>query len=53
MMEEKIPILKYELRGFQLWGFHDIAQCIDFLFDSGRVRQGALVTMNAEKILKA
>lgn len=52
-MEEKIPIPKYELRGFQLWGFHDMAQCIDFLFDGGRVKQGALVAMNAEKILKA
>lgn len=52
-MKEKMPIPKYELRGFQLWGFHDMAQCIDFLFDGNRVKQGALVAMNAEKILKA
>lgn len=52
-MEAKISVPKYELRGFSLWGFRDMAQCMDFLFDAGRVKQGTLVAMNAEKILKA
>jgi len=52
-MEEKMPIPKYELRDFQLWGFHDMAHCIDFLFDDGRVKQGSLAAINTENILKA
>ncbi|CAI1942355.1 Putative N-acetylmannosaminyltransferase [Serratia liquefaciens] len=52
-MDAKISVPQYELRGFSLWGFRDMAQCLDFLFDGGRVKQGTLVAMNAEKILKA
>lgn len=52
-MEAKISVPQYELRGFSLWGFRDMAHCMDFLFDGGRVKQGTLVAMNAEKILKA
>ncbi len=48
-MEANISVPKYELRGFSLWGFRDMAQCMDFLFDGGRVKQGTLVAMNAEK----
>jgi UDP-N-acetyl-D-mannosaminouronate:lipid I N-acetyl-D-mannosaminouronosyltransferase len=52
-MEAKISVPKYELRGFSLWGFRDMAQCMDFLFDDGQVKQGTLVAMNAEKLLAA
>lgn len=48
-METKISVPQYELRGFSLWGFRDMAHCMDFLFDGGRVKQGTLVAMNAEK----
>lgn len=41
-METKISVPQYELRGFSLWGFRDMAHCMDFLFDGGRVKQGTL-----------
>lgn len=52
-MEAKISVPKYQLRGFSLWGFRNMAQCMDFLFDGSQVKQGTLVAMNAEKILNA
>ncbi len=48
-MEAKISVPQYEPRGFSLWGFRDMAHCMDFLFDGGRVKQGTLVAMNAER----
>lgn len=52
-MEAKVSVAQYALRGFSLWGFRDMAQCLDFLFDGGKIRQGTLVAMNAEKVLNA
>lgn len=53
MMDAKMSVPQYQLRGYNLWGFRDMAHCMDFLFDGGRIKQGTLVAMNAEKILKA
>jgi len=52
-MNSMIPIPQYQLRGFAIWGFRSQAQCLDFLFADGQVKQGSLLAMNAEKILTA
>ncbi|AJI95371.1 glycosyltransferase, WecB/TagA/CpsF family protein [Yersinia ruckeri] len=52
-MEQKTEIPKYNLRGFDLWGFRDMAQVLDYLLGNGQVKTGTLVAMNAEKLLKA
>ncbi|GAB2949457.1 lipopolysaccharide N-acetylmannosaminouronosyltransferase [Hafnia psychrotolerans] len=48
-LENNIPI--YSIRGIDLWGFRDMDQFIDYLFAGHRVKTGALVAMNAEKVL--
>ncbi|MCS3406669.1 lipopolysaccharide N-acetylmannosaminouronosyltransferase [Serratia sp. AKBS12] len=52
-MEKKVSVPQYTLRGFRLWGFRNMAHCLDFLFDGGKMKQGTLVAMNAEKLLAA
>lgn len=47
------PVPEYSIRGFPIWGFRDMAQCLDFFFQDGRIKPGILVAMNAEKILTA
>ncbi|TPG57949.1 lipopolysaccharide N-acetylmannosaminouronosyltransferase [Ewingella americana] len=44
-----IPL--YSIRGINLWGFRDMGQFLDYLFADTRVKTGALVAMNAEKVL--
>ncbi len=44
---------QYQIRGVTLYGFHHMAQFLDFLFAGGQVRQGTLIAINAEKILAA
>ncbi|ANI29668.1 UDP-N-acetyl-D-mannosaminuronic acid transferase [Yersinia entomophaga] len=52
-MEQKTAIPKYNLRGFNIWGFRDMAQVLDYLLGNEQVKTGTLVAMNAEKLLKA
>ncbi|CNF01187.1 lipopolysaccharide N-acetylmannosaminouronosyltransferase [Yersinia nurmii] len=52
-MEQKTEIPKYNLRGFNIWGFRDMAQVLDYLLGNEQVKTGTLVAMNAEKLLKA
>ncbi|GBU11612.1 UDP-N-acetyl-D-mannosaminuronic acid transferase [Enterobacterales bacterium] len=47
--DNNIPI--YTIRGIALWGFRDMGQFLDYLFAGRRVKHGALVAMNAEKVL--
>lgn len=48
---EQIP--KYDIRGFLISGFNDEAHFLDYLFENGEVKSGALVAINAEKVLAA
>lgn len=52
-MEKSYSVPVYHIRGLSLYGFRDMAQCVGFLFEGGRVRPGALVAINAEKVLHA
>jgi len=47
--DNNIPI--YSIRGIDLWGFRDMGQFLDYLFVGQRVKTGALVAINAEKVL--
>ncbi len=49
---EAISVPQYELRGFSLWGFRDMAHCMDFVRRRPG-KTGHAGGMNAEKILKA
>ncbi|KAA8996458.1 lipopolysaccharide N-acetylmannosaminouronosyltransferase [Affinibrenneria salicis] len=49
--QETIP--QYDIRGFSIRGFRHQAQFIDYLFAGAAVKRGALVAMNAEKVLSA
>jgi len=42
---------QYRLRGLDLLGWRDMQHALDYLFADGRVRQGTLVAINAEKML--
>ncbi|QLK87548.1 lipopolysaccharide N-acetylmannosaminouronosyltransferase [Arsenophonus endosymbiont of Aphis craccivora] len=46
-------ILKYDIRGHLIWGFHDITHFINYLFSDQEVKHGTLVAINAEKVLTA
>jgi len=41
----------YDLRGLKLIGWRDMPHALDHLFGDGRVEQGTLVAINAEKML--
>ncbi|MFC0180079.1 lipopolysaccharide N-acetylmannosaminouronosyltransferase [Thorsellia kenyensis] len=43
----------YDIRGFAISGFKNESQFLDFLFANKTVKTGALVAINAEKILTA
>ena len=51
MNSEKNNIPHYDIRGISLWGFRDMAHFLDYLFAGDQVKTGALVAMNAEKVL--
>lgn len=44
---------QYQIRGLSLYGFRDMAQCLDFLYGDGQLKTGTLVAINAEKVLTA
>ncbi|MFS2222526.1 lipopolysaccharide N-acetylmannosaminouronosyltransferase [Pantoea sp. B65] len=44
---------QYQIRGLSLYGFRDMAQCLDFLYGDGQLITGTLVAINAEKVLTA
>ncbi|WP_437611516.1 lipopolysaccharide N-acetylmannosaminouronosyltransferase [Erwinia sp. V71] len=44
---------QYQIRGLSLYGFRDMAHCLDFLYNDGQLRTGTLVAINAEKVLTA
>ena len=48
-LENNVP--QYDIRGIRLWGFRDIAHFLDYLFAGQKVKTGALVAINAEKVL--
>ncbi|MGV8926826.1 MAG: lipopolysaccharide N-acetylmannosaminouronosyltransferase [Ewingella sp.] len=48
-LDNNTPI--YSIRGIDLWGFRDMDQFLDYLFACHRVKTGALVAINAEKVL--
>ncbi|WP_127959509.1 lipopolysaccharide N-acetylmannosaminouronosyltransferase [Serratia microhaemolytica] len=52
-MKQTDSIPQYRVRDFTLWGFRDMAQCLDFLFAAEQPKVGALVAMNAEKVINA
>lgn len=43
----------YSLRGLELIGWRDMQHALNYLFAGGRLRQGTLVAINAEKMLTA
>ena len=51
MNSENNTIPHYDIRGIRLWGFRDMAHFIDYLFAGRQVKTGALVAINAEKVL--
>jgi len=48
-LENNIP--QYDIRGIRLWGFRNMAHFLDYLFAGHKVKTGALVAINAEKVL--
>ncbi|SES71750.1 lipopolysaccharide N-acetylmannosaminouronosyltransferase [Thorsellia anophelis] len=46
-------ITTYQIRGFSIAGFADENHFLSYLFENGDVKTGALVAINAEKILTA
>lgn len=46
-------IVKYSIRGIDIWGFRDMAQFVSHLFDNGDIKTGTLVAINAEKVMTA
>lgn len=43
----------YSLRGLPLIGWRDMSHALNYLFADGQLKQGALVAINAEKLLTA
>lgn len=52
-MTSQLAVPQYLIRGFSILGFRDMDDCMDHLFTDGRIKQGTLVAINAEKILTA
>lgn len=50
-MTDKTAAPLYDLRGLKLIGWRDMPHALDHLFADGRVKQGTLVAINAEKML--
>ncbi|GKX61086.1 lipopolysaccharide N-acetylmannosaminouronosyltransferase [Leminorella grimontii] len=44
---------KYSIRGIDIWGFRNMAQFVDHLFDEGSLKTGTLIAINAEKVMTA
>ena len=52
-MTDNTPAPLYSLRGLELIGWRDMQHALNYLFAGGRLRQGTLVAINAEKMLTA
>ena len=50
-MTEPTAAPLYSIRGLQLIGWRDMQHALDYLFAGGKIRQGTLVAINAEKVL--
>jgi len=50
-MTDKTAAPLHDLRGLKLIGWRDMPHALDHLFADGRVKQGTLVAINAEKML--
>ncbi|MFE4113127.1 MULTISPECIES: lipopolysaccharide N-acetylmannosaminouronosyltransferase [Kosakonia] len=50
-MTDKTAAPLYDLRGLKLVGWRDMQHALDFLCADGKIKQGTLVAINAEKIL--
>lgn len=46
-------IPKYSIRNIDIWGFQNMEQFVDYLFDGSELRSGTLVAINAEKVMTA
>ncbi|MGP1930744.1 MAG: lipopolysaccharide N-acetylmannosaminouronosyltransferase [Arsenophonus sp. ET-YP4-MAG3] len=46
-------IMKYNIRGYLILGFHDIIHLVNYLFSDQQIKSGILIAINAEKILIA
>lgn len=47
------PVPQYQIRGFTLLGFRDMAAFLNYLYQGSTLRTGTLVAINAEKVLSA
>lgn len=52
-MDAPSSVPLYQIRGFSLLGFRDMAAFIDFLYQGDALKTGTLVAINAEKVLTA
>ncbi|HCA7080873.1 TPA: lipopolysaccharide N-acetylmannosaminouronosyltransferase [Citrobacter sedlakii] len=52
-MTEKTTAPLYALRGLQLIGWRNMQHALDYLYAGGKLKQGTLVAINAEKVLTA
>lgn len=52
-MDSTSSVPLYQIRGFTLLGFGDMAGMLDYLCQQGRFKTGTLVAINAEKVLTA
>lgn len=48
---DSVPL--YQIRGFTLLGFRDMAAFLDYLYLGKNLKTGTLVAINAEKVLTA
>lgn len=46
-------LAQYRVRGIEIGGFSDMADCVDYLFADGQLKTGVLVAINAEKVITA
>lgn len=52
-MDAPSSVPKYQIRGFTLLGFRDMAGFLDYLYFGNTLKSGTLVAINAEKVLTA
>lgn len=52
-MNKQTDAPAYRIRGIDLLGWRNMQHALDYLYADGRLRQGTLVAINAEKILTA
>lgn len=52
-MDAPSSVPQYQIRGFTLLGFRDMAGFLDYLYFGNTLKSGTLVAINAEKVLTA